>query len=76
MKTNYRFADFPDFIVEINLAPYFSMTSCLTDSASGEYSVMERSLRVFRISESMDLSRSKNSGGRDENGTGFGSGRA
>jgi len=74
-SVRYQFVSFPDFFVEITLAPYFSMISRAIDSASAEYSVMPRSRKVFAISRSISSRSFINSGGRDENGTGFGSGR-
>jgi len=71
----YQFESFPDFVVEINLAPYFSKISRATSSACSEFSVMPRSRKVFAISRSISSRSFMNSGGRDENGTGFGSGR-
>lgn len=66
----FQFESFPDFVVEINLAPCFSSISRATDSASGESGEMPRSLRVFRISASMDLSSAIKSSGSAENGKG------
>jgi len=69
MQVVFQFEDFPEFVISMNLAPYFERISRETDSASGELLEIPRSRRVFSISRSMDFSSDTSSGGSDSNGT-------